>query len=157
MIRITDEQWALIEPHLPALPRRKDGRGRPWRSDRECLDGILWILKTGAQWKALPKEFPGYATCWRRLRMWEERDVWKDVWRAVLGALDEKGLLEWGETFLDATFVSAKKGATQSASPRGERDRSLLFWSSARVFLSEFSSPLRTKAKRRSRSRPSKK
>ena len=62
MIRITDEQWALIEPHLPKLPRRKDGRGRPWRSDRECLEGILWILKTGAQWKALPKEFPGYAT-----------------------------------------------------------------------------------------------
>lgn len=157
MLRITDKQWALIEPHLPKLPRRKDGRGRPWRSDRECLDGILWILKTGAQWKALPKEFPGYATCWRRLRMWEELDIWKDVWRAVLGALDEKGLLDWEETFLDATFVSAKKGATQSALPRGERDRSLLFWSSARVFLSEFSSPARTKAKRRSRSRPSKK
>lgn len=157
MIRITDEQWALIEPHLPKLPRREDGRGRPWRSDRECLDGILWVLKTGAQWKAMPKEFPGYATCWRRLRMWEEHDVWKDVWRAVLGALDEKGLLEWEETFLDATFVSAKKGATQSALPRGERDRSLLFWSSARVFLSEFSPPLRTKAKRRSRSRRSKK
>jgi hypothetical protein len=59
--------------------------------------------------------------------MWEEHDVWKDVWRAVLGALDEVGLLEWEETFLDATFVSAKKGATQSAAPRGQRDRSLLF------------------------------
>jgi hypothetical protein len=48
--------------------------------------------------------------------MWEEHDIWKDIWRAVLGALDEKGLLDWEETFLDATFVSAKKGATQSAS-----------------------------------------
>jgi transposase len=69
MIRITDEQWNLIKPHLPPLPRRKDGRGRPWRDDRECLDGILWILKTGAQWSALPKEYPPYVTCWRRLRL----------------------------------------------------------------------------------------
>ena len=156
-IRITDEQWVLVESHLAELPRREGGRGRPWRSDRECLDGILWILKTGAQWKALPKEYPGYATCWRRLRMSEEHDVWKDIWSAVLGALDEKDLLDSEETFLDATFVAAKERATQSASPRGERDRSSLFWSSARVFLSEFSSPLRTNAKRRSRSRRSKK
>lgn len=47
MIRITDEQWALIEPHLLALPLRKDGRGRLLRSDSGCLDGILWVLETG--------------------------------------------------------------------------------------------------------------
>jgi transposase len=41
MICITDKQWALIEPHLSSLPRRKGGRGRPRRGDRDCLDGIL--------------------------------------------------------------------------------------------------------------------
>ncbi len=45
---LTDEQWAVIEPHLPELPSREDGRGRPWRENREVMNGILWILRSGA-------------------------------------------------------------------------------------------------------------
>jgi transposase len=46
---LTDEQWAVIEPHLPELPRCEDGRGRPWRESREVMNGILWILRSGAR------------------------------------------------------------------------------------------------------------
>ena len=55
---LTDEQWAVIEPHLPELPMREDGRGRPWRENREVMNGILWILRSGARWKDLPARFP---------------------------------------------------------------------------------------------------
>ena len=55
---LTDEQWELIEPFIPQQRVRRDGRGRPWRSNREVLDGIIWILRSGARWKDLPKEFP---------------------------------------------------------------------------------------------------
>lgn len=44
---MTDEQWAVIEPLIPPLPRRPDGRGRPWRENRELLSGILWVLNQG--------------------------------------------------------------------------------------------------------------
>jgi transposase len=45
----TDEQWVVLEPLIGEMPRRTDGRGRPWRRSRKVLNGILWILRTGAQ------------------------------------------------------------------------------------------------------------
>jgi transposase len=74
------------------------------------LEGILWILQTGATWHFLPDEYPSPSTCWRRLKQWEEQGVWLRAWRTLLGALDEAGLLKWDEAFLDGSFASAKKG-----------------------------------------------
>lgn len=48
---LTDEQWATLAPLLPELPRRTDGRGRPWADSRKLLNGMLWVLRTGAQWQ----------------------------------------------------------------------------------------------------------
>jgi transposase len=58
--KLSDEQWALIEPILPKRKLRDDGKGRPPRSNREILNGILWILRSGARWKDLPERFPSY-------------------------------------------------------------------------------------------------
>jgi transposase len=90
---LTDEQWELIEPLLPSPKRRGDSRGRPWASNRACFEGILWVLQPGAAWCFLPDEFPSPPTCWRRLRQWEEQDVWLNARCALLGALDGEGLL----------------------------------------------------------------
>jgi transposase len=65
---------------------------------------------TGAAWRFLPDEYPSPATCWRRLKQWQDEGVWLDAWRALLGALDAEGLLKWDETFLDGSFAPAKKG-----------------------------------------------
>ena len=70
MERLTDAQWALVEPHLPKRKPSAKG-GRPPADDRACFEGVLWILRTGARWKDLPKEYPSPATCWRRLAQWE--------------------------------------------------------------------------------------
>ena len=121
---LTNEQWELIEPLLPVPKRRKDNRGRPWASNRACLEGILWVLRTGAPWRFLPAQYPSPATCWRRLRQWEEKGVWLDAWRALLGVLDGEGLFKWEESFLDGSFAPAKKGAPQSARPSVARARS---------------------------------
>ena len=56
------------------------------------------------------RKYPSPATCWRRLKQWEEQDVWLDAWRTLLGALDGEGLLRWDEAFLDGSFAPAKKG-----------------------------------------------
>jgi len=118
------------------------------------LEGILWILKTGARWQDLPAEYPHFSTCWRRLRDWYEAGVFKDMWRAFLSELDEEGILDWEESFVDATFIPAKKGARQSEKRRGERERSAWWWSMARVFLWEaiptLPRPLRSGSSRRS-------
>jgi transposase len=144
---VTDEQWELIEPLLPEGGRRKDNRGRPWASNRACFEGILWILQSGAAWRFLPEEFPSPATCWRRLKQWQDEGVWLDAWRALLGALDAEGLLNWDETFLDGSFAPAKKGAKQLVKPSAARGRSGWYWLTVKVFRWEFGwkVPLRQK------------
>jgi len=89
---LADEQWKLIEPLLPKPKQRRDKRGRPPAPNRACFEGILWVLQTGAAWRFLPDEFPSPSTCWRRLQRWQEKDVWLDAWRTLLGALDKRGL-----------------------------------------------------------------
>ncbi|HEX7362246.1 MAG TPA: transposase [Bryobacteraceae bacterium] len=69
---LSDEQWEILEPLIPEPQRRKDGRGRPWRDRREVLNGILYILRTGAPWADLPKRHPPYQTCHRRFQQWGE-------------------------------------------------------------------------------------
>jgi len=133
---LTDEQWEKIRPLIPPRPPRPKG-GRPPADDRDCLEGILWILKTGARWRDLPDQYPDPSTCWRRLRDWHEAEVLKDIWRAFLSELDHEGILDWEESFVDATFIPAKKGARQSGRPKEVKERSTCWWSMARVFLWE--------------------
>ena len=52
---LTDEQWEILKPLIPDPPRRADGKGRPWRDPRDVLNGILWVLRTGAPWRDLPE------------------------------------------------------------------------------------------------------
>jgi len=137
---LTDEQWNKIELLLPQPKRRskRRTRGRPPKGNRQVLEGILWILKTGARWRDLPKDFGVSASvCWKRLRLWEEQGVWLRLWRAFLCELDQQAKLDWQETFLDGSFASAKKGATELAKPSAARARSGWWWSTARVFLWE--------------------
>jgi len=55
---LTNEQWEVLEPLIPNSFRRVDGRGRPWRDSRDVLNGILWVLRTGAPWHDLPGRYP---------------------------------------------------------------------------------------------------
>lgn len=104
---LTDEQWAVIEPHIP---KQKPGRGRPRADDRQTVNGILYVLKTGCAWADLPREYGSATTCWRRLDQWSRDGTWERVWRALLSELDAQGKLEWAQAFLDGSFVPAKKG-----------------------------------------------
>ncbi|HPD48096.1 MAG TPA: IS5 family transposase [Anaerohalosphaeraceae bacterium] len=144
--KLTDKQWKKIEPLLPK-PAKSKRSGRPWADNRKVFEGILWVLRTGAPWADLPKEYPSPSTCWRRLRDWEEQDVWLTIWRAFLAELDEKGQLDWSEAFLDGSFAPAKKGATASARPSGARARSGWWWSTAKVFLWETTWTVRPRRK----------
>jgi transposase len=114
---LTDEQWALIAPLLP--PQKPRGRKRA--DDRQTLEGILWVLKTGSRWQDLPREYGSKTRCHRRLREWQEQGVWERAFRAFLSTLDEEGRLQWEKAFLDGTFVPAKRGERRWGSPREGR------------------------------------
>src|SRR6516225_10472248 len=150
---LTDKQWAKIATLLPE-PTFSPKGGRTPIPNRPCFEGILWVLRSGARWKDLPRRFPSASTCWRRLRDWEEQGIWLNIWRTFLGHLDEKRRLHWEETFADGTFSSAKKGVHASVKPNAERVRSLWWWQTARVFLWEYNLPRPRRTKSRSSSRP---
>ena len=144
---LTDAQWEAIEPLLPELPRRDDGRGRPWRENRAVLDGVLWILRTGAAWKDLPDRYPPYQTCHRRFQMWVRSGTMDKILRALAEDLRKRGKIDISECFIDATFSSAKKGAIVWALQNaGKAARS---WQSQTLMV--YLSPLTWKALRRTR------
>ena len=109
-MKLTDAQWTILPPLMPQMPRRADGRGRPARAAREVLDGVLWILRTGARWQDLPKEDPPYQTCHRRFQEWSRDGTFDNLVEALAPDLHERGGIDISETFIDGTFASAKKG-----------------------------------------------
>ena len=133
---LTDEQWAVLQPLLPVPPRRPDGRGRPWRDARQVLNGILWILRTGAQWQDLPERYPPYQTCHRRFQSWVRSGVFERILQALATDLQERGELELSECFIDGTFVVAKKGGAGWERPSGARVRRSWRLQTVLVFLS---------------------
>ena len=154
---LSEAQWQKIAPLLPQPAKHRKG-GRPWKDNRRVLEGILWILRSGARWQDLPEKYPHPSTCWRRLRDWDEQGVWLNIWRAFLSELNERQQLRWSESFLDGSFAPAQKGVREWAKPAGGKARSGWGWSTARVFLWEttFTLPPRRKSDSRKRcSRPS--
>jgi transposase len=147
---LTDAQWAILAPLLPTPRLRRDRRGRPWRDPRDVLNGILWILRTGAPWKDLPARYPSYQTCHRRFQTWIDRGTWRRVLKALAADLHARGGLDLTEAFIDGSFASAKKKGCASAKPseaKGPRS-----WPSqtALVFLSPLPSPRPRRTKRAS-------
>ncbi len=145
---LNEAQWAIVEPLIPKPRRRKDGRGRPWRERREVLGGILWVLRTGAPWKDLPQRYPPYQTCHRRFQHWCRDGTLKRVLHALAEDLYERGVIDLTESFIDATFAGAKKGALVSGRRSGGRARRSWPLQTARVS----PSPSESQAHRRMRS-----
>ncbi|MCB0017458.1 MAG: IS5 family transposase, partial [Anaerolineales bacterium] len=102
---LTDEQWTILQPFIPEPPRRDDGRGRPWKPARDVLNGILWILRTGAPWQDMPDRYPPYQTCHRRFQRWEQEGVMDKILLSLAQDLKERGELDVRECFIDGTFV----------------------------------------------------
>ena len=114
---LTDAQWERIAPYFPEHPPSPKG-GRPRVPDRDCLDGILWLVRTGARWQDIPVDLPSGSTCWRRLREWAGEGVLEEVHAVLIEELAGLGELDLRELLADATFIRAKKGGTTSARPR---------------------------------------
>ena len=132
---LSDEQWLLIADLL-ADPAPDPRGGRPRHDPRRCLEGILWVLRSGARWKDLPRTFPSYVTCWRRFMNWSASGVWEKAWRRLVHKLDQQGGIDWRQGSADGTFASAKKGAISLVQPSAAREPSSCSWSMAVACLS---------------------
>ena len=137
-MELTDEQWAVVEPILPKPVKRADGKGRPRVDNRAILNGILWVMRTGAPWHDMPNQYPPYQTCHRRFQEWVEEGTFETILRKLVQDVKERGGLDLTECFIDGTFVMAKKGAQGWEKPSGARAQNSWQWQMALVFLSPY-------------------
>src|SRR6187401_355025 len=120
---LTDAQWAILAPLLPKPRLRRDRRGRPWRDPRDVLNGILWILRTGAPWADLPDRYPSYQTCHRRFQHWVKCGVLKDVLSVLAEALHDEGYLDLRERSSTAVSRPPRKAGPAWERRSAARDR----------------------------------
>jgi len=131
---LTDAQWQVLEPLIPST--RTDPRGRSRRPPRDVLNGILWILRTGAQWQDLPARYPPKSTCHRWHQRWSKDGVFDDILLALAEDLRDRGGFDLSEAFIDGTFSPAKKGGLAWGTRKGGKDLKSWQLRTAMVFLS---------------------
>ncbi len=119
---LNETQWLLISDLLADPPASPQG-GRPRIEPRPCLEGIIWVLTSGARWQDLPERYPSPATCWRRLAEWTRDGRFLAAWKKLLGKLDRLKGLHWEEAIGDGSFSRAKRGAPRSATAARARAR----------------------------------
>ena len=105
---MTDAQWRRLEPHLPPEEPRT---GRPNAPHRRIINGILWVLRTGAPWHDLPARYGPVGTVSSRFYRWRASGVWDRVLAALQAEADARGEVDWDLHFVDATIIRAHQHA----------------------------------------------
>lgn len=117
---VSDALWQEIEPLLPPLPPRSPKGGRPPVQHREALAGIVFVLRTGIPWQALPTEMNcgSGSTCWRRFSQWTRLSVWSKLHALLLTKLGKAGAVNLERAVIDSASVRAVFGGRTPAPTR---------------------------------------
>ena len=105
---LTDAQWEHL---APLLPPQRPVTGRPNHDHRRMLNGMLWILRTGAPWIDLPARYGPTGTVSSRFYRWRKAGIIAGVLRRLQGLADARGAIDWNLHFVDATVIRAHQHA----------------------------------------------
>ena len=114
---IADDLWARIEPLLPVpQPKRRDRPGRPRQDNRQVMTAIFYVLRTGCQWKALPRSLGAASTVHDRFQEWRQAGVFERMWQAGLQEYDTLKGLDWAWQAMDGAMTKAPLGGKRKRS-----------------------------------------
>lgn len=103
---LTDEQWALLQGLFP-----KQGRGGRWLDHRTMLNGMLWILRSGAPWRDLPERYGKWQSVNHRFNRWRRDGTFPRILKALQIRLDKAGKIDWDLWLVDGTHIRASRAA----------------------------------------------
>lgn len=100
---ISDRIWTLLQPHLPG---RKGSSGRNARDNRQFINAVIWILRTGAPWRDLPPYYGDWKNTHRRFCRWRDKGVWEKLFNMFVQDPD----FEW--LMIDASYIKVHPDGT---------------------------------------------
>jgi transposase len=104
---LSDREWELIRALLP----RPKKIGRPPREFRQVLDGVFWILRTGAPWRDLPERYGPWQTVYDRFSRWRRDGTWNGILERLQIRLDREGKIDWDLWCVDGSSIRAQRSA----------------------------------------------
>jgi transposase len=110
---IKDREWDIVEPHLPG---RKGKWGKAAKDNRQFINGVLWILRTGAPWRDLPADYGGWKNTHRRFCRWRDKGIWEGLLEKIMCEPDYEWLM------IDASHIKVHPHA--SGAKGGNEDMS---------------------------------
>jgi transposase len=116
---LTDEEWAILDPLLP--PERSGKAGNPYRSHRMVLNGIFWILRSGAPWRDLPEHYGPWTTVYDRFRHWRDNGLFEKILNKLEARARRAERIDFEFSAVDGSTVRAHKSAAGALKKKGSR------------------------------------
>jgi len=120
---LRDEAWQRIEPLLP-----KQGRGGRWNDHRTTLNGMFWILNSGAQWRDMPARYGRWKSVYDRYRRWTREGLFDRILRRLHVQLDDEGRIDWSVFDVDGSNIRADRSAAGAGKKGVEPNRPTTPW-----------------------------
>ena len=114
---LTDEEWNLLKGLFPTQKR-----GGKWNDHRITLNGMLWILRSGAPWRDLPERYGKWKSVYHRFNRWRGEGLFDRILKALRIRLDKQGKIDWDLWLVDGSNVRASRAAA-GAAKKGARTR----------------------------------
>ena len=120
---LTDDRWDRIEPLLPT-----QSRGGRWADHRTVLNGMFWILNSGAHWRDMPERYGNWETVYGRYRRWTREGLIDRILERLHVSLDEYGRIDWSVFDVDGSNVRAHRCAAGASKKKGKTSQPTTPW-----------------------------
>ena len=120
---LTDDGWERIEPLLP-----RQSRGGRWADHRTVLNGMFWILNSGAHWRDMPERYGNWETVYGRYRRWSRDGLIDRILERLHVSLDKDGRIDWSVFDVDGSNVRAHRSAAGASKKNDETSQSTTPW-----------------------------
>ena len=121
---LSDEQWEWIAELLPPNGRR----GGQWTNHRLVLNGMFWILRTGAPWRDLPERYGPWQTTYDRFRRWQREGLFDRILERLQIRLDAEGRIDWDLWCVDGSSIRAGRDAAGGGKRGGPKSPKTTLW-----------------------------